>query len=457
MISNLIKSLIFCSILFLIACNSNEQVSEYPIELENSYQNKEVVISGVIENFDTVYNHLFIKTRVYDILSNKLKTESEPIYNDGKYSISFPLDRPQEFELLFADHAVTFFAKPGDQLTINLDYKYFSKKTLDAKAIDVVNNGVNQIMWNYYQGKKRKKLFANVDSTSVSLFSDWKNGKNKYEKARKWVLKDSLQKGVSIDNYNASPTKGYHEYLCEYENYLIKNFRRSNKHLRHAKDTLILKSELNYIVRKTTGYARDVLVARYFYLEHERILSPNFESYIDFYLEKIKSNALREKVKNHLDEHKEEDNSILSTGIIQDGKTRNIFKLIREQHKGKVVYLDFWATWCTPCIREMPIYKKLREDLDEDDVAFVYLAINSPEQLWKSMSKTLGLKGFNHLMTQEEYDQIDRLFYVETIPHHALMDKKGNIAMDMAPHPSKGNGVSVNDKLIKTIHQLLVQ
>lgn len=453
MLKQLFGSFIFF-VIIIFACSSPEQKSSYPVELENSYTNKSVVIKGVVNQFDTSYNHLFIKTKVYNLLSNHFDIESEPIFYNGNYSIEFTLDRPQEFELLFADHAITLFAQPGDNLTINLDFKSFLKKDLPIEALDIPDNGINQLMWSHFLEKKSS---IQVDSLSDAIVSNWLNNKKKYKDAEQWIMKDSLLSGTAVDYYEASANKNYYQFLCNYENYLIKHFRRNNKHLRHAKDTLVLKSELNHILRKTTGYASDVLLSRYFYLENERITKPDFKPYINFYLDKIKSKSLKTVVQNQIRNTADFGNTIESNTLIEQNQNKDLFRLIKDLHKGKVIYIDFWATWCVPCIKEMSIYKQLKQDLDEDDVAFVYLAINSPEKMWKKMSVTLGLQGFNHLMTQEEYDKIDRLFYVETIPHYALIDKKGNIAMDMAPHPSKGNGVKVNDKLIKKIHQLLVQ
>ena len=45
--------------------------------------------------------------------------------------------------------------------------------------------------------------------------------------------------------------------------------------------------------------------------------------------------------------------------------------------KGKIVVVDFWATWCGPCIKEIPKYKKLREKLEGKDVEFIGITLES--------------------------------------------------------------------------------
>lgn len=62
-----------------------------------------------------------------------------------------------------------------------------------------------------------------------------------------------------------------------------------------------------------------------------------------------------------------------------------------EKHKGKVIYVDFWSSWCVPCREEMVPSAKLRELYKGKDVAFVYLAYKDTKSSWKKAAKQEGL------------------------------------------------------------------
>jgi cytochrome c biogenesis protein CcmG/thiol:disulfide interchange protein DsbE len=63
-----------------------------------------------------------------------------------------------------------------------------------------------------------------------------------------------------------------------------------------------------------------------------------------------------------------------------------------EDLKGKVAVVDLWATWCTPCVTEIPIYNQLYDAFRRKDVAIVGIAVDSPRRDIPSKVRQLGIK-----------------------------------------------------------------
>jgi len=94
------------------------------------------------------------------------------------------------------------------------------------------------------------------------------------------------------------------------------------------------------------------------------------------------------------------------------------------ESKGKVVLINFWATWCTPCVAEMPSLEELYKDYG-DKVKFVLVTSDIPETVLPFMKN----KGF----TLPIYNQLSnnpKEFNTSTIPRTFLLNKKGQIVID---------------------------
>lgn len=117
--------------------------------------------------------------------------------------------------------------------------------------------------------------------------------------------------------------------------------------------------------------------------------------------------------------------------------------------KGKVVYMDFWASWCGPCKGEMPFAKKLKEHFkDNKDVVFLYVSIDEKEDAWKRGITAMDISGI-HARTPGWGGEISRLYKIQSVPSYFLIDKKGNFVLKTTPRPSQ------TEVLQKEIEKLL--
>lgn len=106
-----------------------------------------------------------------------------------------------------------------------------------------------------------------------------------------------------------------------------------------------------------------------------------------------------------------------------------------EKHKGKPIYVDYWASWCAPCIANMPYSKKLEEQLG-DDVVFIFISIDTNEKNWLSSSKKLKLPDNTSFITVN-YDTSDFIKEqnIKEIPRYMIYDKNGKLYNDKAHTP----------------------
>jgi len=101
-------------------------------------------------------------------------------------------------------------------------------------------------------------------------------------------------------------------------------------------------------------------------------------------------------------------------------------KFSLKDYRGKVIMLNFWATWCPPCRREMPSMERLHRDFKDKD--FVVLAVNQMEDVDQVFAYTGGLDlnpTFTILFDRDS--KVSRAYGVQGLPTTYLIDKKGTM------------------------------
>lgn len=103
-----------------------------------------------------------------------------------------------------------------------------------------------------------------------------------------------------------------------------------------------------------------------------------------------------------------------------------------------IFYVDFWASWCAPCIAEMPASKALKADFDNQPIGFIYLSIDKDVDKWEKSSSRLGLDSNpnNYLVINGDSSQFLQDIDLTTIPRYLIIDKEGKLLQSKAPSPS---------------------
>ncbi len=104
-----------------------------------------------------------------------------------------------------------------------------------------------------------------------------------------------------------------------------------------------------------------------------------------------------------------------------------------QSFKGKYIYIDLWASWCVPCIKEIPFLKELEASFSSKNIAFVSISLDEDKAAWRKKIKDLDLHGEQWELGDSSFD---KLMNIRGIPHFILYGPDGKLIHYQAPRPS---------------------
>ena len=103
---------------------------------------------------------------------------------------------------------------------------------------------------------------------------------------------------------------------------------------------------------------------------------------------------------------------------------------------GKVILVDFWASWCSPCRQGMPDVKTLEKTYGADGFKVLYVSIDKHPNAWKRAAKDERLdSGSNYWSPNWDESEMYKNFRIQSIPRYVLYDSFGSVAYTKAPKP----------------------
>lgn len=423
-----------------------------------------VLFSGTITNTDGSYVTVKSDNYSYDIDLNE----------DGTFSDTLRLDRG--YYLFYSKRERTnVFLDKGFVIDLSIDQPMFDE------TLTFNGEGKGTRINNYLASKARldeeltvdfQTLFSKVESDFITVVKDW-NSKMQDLLASSGI-KD--QKFLELENRNL----GY-EYLTQFVNYEYYHqyatkdfdFKVSDTFNQNLK-TIDFNNEADFIA--LSNYKN--LIKSYFsemlwkgqvdeaFQMIRNIKSPTIkqELVIGFVYDVEAGNEYAEDIYNGIVSISTDSATVakltdkiekirkLQVGMPSpsftyrsiDGETVSLQDL-----SGKYLYVDVWATWCGPCLREIPALKQLENDYHNEAIEFVSISIDVEKDFekWQNMVAEKELKGVQLMADSDWQSEFVKAYAIDGIPRFIIIDPQGNIVDPNAPRPSDPETRTIFDNL----------
>lgn len=237
-----------------------------------------------------------------------------------------------------------------------------------------------------------------------------------------------------VENFNAEATTNFSKlYMQTWNKFRTDHAEEIQEYMNNYYNEN-LKKNLKNIFETESGLAVELTAVNNYYLPTlNKAEVPKTKAFNQ--IKKIVKNpALKEFVISDYYKKKAEYDLLNSGGeAVLNTEGDKIFQNIIKNYKGKVIYIDFWATWCAPCRAGIEKIKPLKEELKNEDIVFVYITNpTSPEKTYKKMKP--NIKGEHYKLNSDEWTHLTAKFNIYGIPHYALVNKNGRIVNAHLPH-----------------------
>ena len=308
---------------------------------------------------------------------------------------------------------------------VNQSYQKYGpmEDSFGKKMIQIINRpGLSQ----YFDPK-----YIEEQKMLTSFYKDQLVSKEFYEYFMDvyWCLALQNELEVSpISNETISVIENSFDKAQQYINYsqyryLLFNYTR--KMIEKSGISAELPNILNYILNHYTNQKiKDFLLYKemdWFLSQHHEINSVD-ASTLKLFHENCKNKLFLDEINKDL-----------------EPPTAPVFmKNIIQKYKGRLVLVDFWASWCMPCRQEFPYERELMKKYPT--MSFVFISIDKSNDAWQKASKEypdILNKDNNYLLLKSDQDQVLQKIDISSIPRYVLFNKEGEIIDVNAPRPSR--------------------
>lgn len=408
----------------------------------------------VVEDFSELY-------RMIPASFNKvIKPES-----DSTFSLQFKIEKPGYFRI----GRNKLYLTPGDDMDVMLNHNNSNLSTFKGKG-SVANNYL--INTPFPKGGSYIEAGRNLKESpaeTLSLILNNRKQKDKELMALKGVSaefkrlelarnKADVIKSISSTlsyasvTFRKKPKEFLENYLLEFEKIstpikkaLLKNFIDPSllqlEVYRDIYNDLLKENPVNTSKKQVLEdwYKANLLASNKIKPLNDKLKLPEFIKSADSIKTKKYRNVLNQLIADKM-KFGVGDEAIDLVFNTTDGKNVSLSSL-----KGKVIYLDLWATWCGPCLAAMPHFEKLKEKYAaNNDVALVSLSVDDNDDIWLRNLEKRKPAGIQWRIDRPKLADYD----IQSIPRYILIDKNFKISEMHAPEAADPLVINAIDKLL---------